>query len=42
MPDNGFGSKANSADFLIRAYYVRPHFETARRGSGRSRSTPTG
>jgi hypothetical protein len=34
MPDNGFGSKANSADFLIRAYYVRPDFETARGGSG--------
>ena len=34
MPDNGFGSKANSADFLIRAYYVRPDFKTARAGSG--------
>jgi hypothetical protein len=34
MPDNGFGSKANSADFLIRAYYVRPDFKTARGGSG--------
>jgi glycerophosphoryl diester phosphodiesterase len=34
MPDNGFGGKANSQDFLIRAYYVRPDFETARRGSG--------
>ena len=34
MPDNGFGSKANSGDFLIRAYYVRPHFRTARGGSG--------
>jgi hypothetical protein len=34
MPDNGFGNKANSRDFLIRAYYVRPDFKTARRGSG--------
>lgn len=34
MPDNGFGNKANSADFLIRAYYLRPDFETARGGSG--------
>jgi hypothetical protein len=34
MPDNGFGGKANSRDFLIRAYYVRPDFKTARGGSG--------
>jgi glycerophosphoryl diester phosphodiesterase len=34
MPDNGFGAKANSRDFLIRAYYVRPDFKTARGGSG--------
>jgi hypothetical protein len=34
MPDNGFGNKANSRDFLIRAYYVRPDFKTARGGSG--------
>ncbi len=34
MPDNGFGAKANSSDFLIRAYYIRPDFETAERGSG--------
>ena len=34
IEDNGFGSKANSRDFLIRAYYVRPHFKTARGGSG--------
>jgi hypothetical protein len=34
MPDNGFGTKANSADFLIRAYHLDPDFETARRGSG--------
>jgi hypothetical protein len=34
MPDNGFGSKANSRDFLIRAYYVRPNFKTAHGGDG--------
>ena len=34
MPDNGFGGKANSVDFLLRAYYVRPDFKTARGGSG--------
>ena len=32
--DNGYGGKANSADFLLRLYYVRPDFETARGGSG--------
>ncbi len=34
MADNGFGQKANSADFLLRAYYIRPDFETAEGGSG--------
>jgi hypothetical protein len=34
MPDNGFGAKANSRDFLIRAYYIRPHFKTAHGGRG--------
>jgi glycerophosphoryl diester phosphodiesterase len=34
MPDNGFGQKSNSDDFLIRAYYIRPHFKTAEGGSG--------
>jgi hypothetical protein len=34
MPDNGFGNKMNSADFLIRAYYIRPDFKTAKGGSG--------
>ena len=33
MPDNGFGNKANSADFLIRAYYITPDFKTASGGS---------
>src|SRR4030095_1578051 len=35
MADNGFGAKANSQDFLIRAYYIRPDFKTAKGGSGR-------
>jgi hypothetical protein len=34
MPDNGFGAKATSKDFLIRAYYIRPDFKTAKGGSG--------
>jgi glycerophosphoryl diester phosphodiesterase len=34
MPDNGFGGKANSRDFLIRAYYIEPDFKTAQGGSG--------
>ncbi|HLM69264.1 MAG TPA: hypothetical protein VK358_17120, partial [Longimicrobium sp.] len=34
MPDNGFGTKANSSDFLLRIYRVRPDFKTAKGGSG--------
>jgi hypothetical protein len=34
MPDNGFGGKANSRDFLIRAYYIEPDFKTALGGTG--------
>ncbi len=34
MPDNGYGGKANSRDFLIRAYYLRPDYKTATGGSG--------
>jgi hypothetical protein len=34
MPDNGFGAKNNSGDFLIRACYIRPDFKTAQGGSG--------
>jgi hypothetical protein len=34
MPDNGFGSKANSRSFLLRVYLVRADFETRRGGSG--------
>ena len=35
MPDNGFGAKTNSADFLLRLYRVRPRWETAGGGPGR-------
>ncbi|MGW9114469.1 esterase-like activity of phytase family protein [Microbacterium sp. NPDC055683] len=34
QPDNGFGTKANSADFLLRNYLVRPDWKTADGGSG--------
>ena len=34
MPDNGFGAKANSGDFLLRMYRIAPDFETAVGGSG--------
>ncbi|GAA4366712.1 esterase-like activity of phytase family protein [Agromyces bauzanensis] len=34
QPDNGFGSKTNSADFLLRNYLVRPAWETAEGGAG--------
>ena len=34
MADNGFGNKANSPDFHIRAYYLQPAFKTADGGSG--------
>ncbi len=34
MPDNGFGGKANSADFLLRAYFIAPDFKTAKGGTG--------
>jgi len=34
MADNGFGNKANSFDFLIRAYRLKIDFRTADGGSG--------
>jgi glycerophosphoryl diester phosphodiesterase len=34
QPDNGFGAKGNSADFLLRNYLVRPDWQTAQGGSG--------
>ncbi|MET0468012.1 MAG: esterase-like activity of phytase family protein [Aeromicrobium sp.] len=34
QPDNGFGAKGNSADFLLRLYLVKPRWETAAGGAG--------
>jgi hypothetical protein len=34
MPDNGYGAKTNSGDFLLRVYRIRPDFKTADGGSG--------
>ncbi|WP_395244382.1 esterase-like activity of phytase family protein [Agromyces sp. MMS24-K17] len=34
QPDNGFGAKGNSADFLLRNYLVRPAWQTADGGDG--------
>jgi glycerophosphoryl diester phosphodiesterase len=34
QPDNGFGAKGNSADFLLRLYLVKPRWRTAKGGSG--------
>ncbi len=34
MPDNGFGAKANSADFRLRLYLVKPRWEKASGGRG--------
>ena len=34
MPDNGFGNKANSRSFMLRAYRVKPDFKTALCGTG--------
>ena len=34
MPDNGFGAKTNSADFLLRMYLVEPDFEGEEGGDG--------
>src|SRR6266511_2368415 len=34
MPDNGYGAKTNSGDFLLRLYRIRPDFETAAGGTG--------
>ena len=35
MPDNGFGTKANSEDFLLRIYLVRPRWNDGGSGKGR-------
>src|SRR5262245_4491683 len=34
VPDNGYGAKANSSDFLLRVFHVTPHFRTAKGGDG--------
>lgn len=34
QPDNGFGAKTNSADFLLRNYLVRPAWQTSAGGAG--------
>ncbi|MCK6212242.1 esterase-like activity of phytase family protein [Georgenia sp. EYE_87] len=34
MPDNGFGNKQNSGDFLLRVYRVTPDWETVDGGAG--------
>jgi hypothetical protein len=34
MPDNGFGTKETSPDFLLRIYRIEPHFRTKHAGSG--------
>lgn len=34
MPDNGFGAKENSSDFVLRVYRIDPHFKTAWGGPG--------
>src|SRR5262245_24671762 len=34
MPDNGFGQKGNSADFVLRLYRISPDFERRGRGTG--------
>jgi hypothetical protein len=34
MPDNGFGAKENSPDFVLRVYQIDPDFRTRRGGSG--------
>ncbi|VXB24666.1 esterase-like activity of phytase family protein [Aeromicrobium sp. 9AM] len=35
QPDNGFGAKGNSADFLLRLYLVKPQWKTAKGGAGK-------
>ncbi len=34
LVDNGFGTKDNSADFLLRVYRIRPEFRTTTGGAG--------
>jgi glycerophosphoryl diester phosphodiesterase len=39
LSDNGFGSKSNSADFLLRIYQINPNFKTATEGTGETEWT---
>jgi len=39
LSDNGYGSKANSADYLLRIYEVDPNFKTSDGGSGEAQWT---
>jgi hypothetical protein len=34
QPDNGFGAKGNSSDFLLRLYLVKPQWKTSNGGAG--------
>jgi hypothetical protein len=34
LPDNGFGTRENSPDFLLRVYELRPEFRTGSGGTG--------
>jgi hypothetical protein len=34
LPDNGYGTRSNSADFVLALYRIRPEFKTVAGGSG--------
>jgi len=40
LPDNGFGTQENSADFILRVYELRPDFKTRDGGSGTIEARP--
>jgi glycerophosphoryl diester phosphodiesterase len=40
MPDNGYGAKNNSADFLLRVYRITPDFVTPTGGTGQVEVAP--
>ena len=37
LSDNGYGARSNSADYLLRIYFIEPDFRTSRGGSGEIR-----
>jgi glycerophosphoryl diester phosphodiesterase len=37
MPDNGYGTKSNSADFLLRFYQITPNFQGIGIGDGKAK-----